>query len=182
MNYRIKDIEKDVKDGDDRFLRKLYLQSKPVFIKWVIWHFKCDDDDAKDAYQKSFSCFYFNILNNKVKNKDIKVETYLLGIGKNMIRKVTKKASLSVALDDVIDEVKDDFDYFENQNQNHRQQQINTILEKLGEPCKSVLYQYYFLNYSHESIASRQGYKNEAVAKKKKFICLQKIREMLHLA
>ncbi|MFW5761817.1 MAG: RNA polymerase sigma factor [Cyclobacteriaceae bacterium] len=182
MLYRIKDIQERVKQGDEKLLRNLYQEYKPVFVKWLCWHFSCDEDDAKDAFQKSFAGFYFNILNDKINNTEIKLETYLLGIGKNVIRKMKQQKPLSVALEDAIEEVKDDFDYFEKENQYHNQKAIDQILEKIGEPCKTILYQYYFLNFSMEAIAIRQGYKNETVAKKKKFLCIQKIRELLKAA
>lgn len=179
MDYRIQDIIEQVKQGDENLLKQLYQNNKQVFIKWICWYYRCSEDDAKDAYQKSFASFYFNLLNGKINNHEIKVETYLLGIGKNVIRKFMKKNSVSVALEDSAIELLEDIDYFEKLNQQHNQEQVNRILTKIGEPCKTILFQYYFLNFSLESIAIRHGYKNEAVAKKKKFICIQKIRELL---
>jgi RNA polymerase sigma factor (sigma-70 family) len=180
MKYKIEDIIEQIMQGDEKLLKKLYQNYRPIFIKWICWQYSCSEDDAKDAYQKSFSSFYFNILNKKINNTEIKVETYLLGIGKNVIRKDLKKSSLSVALRDSVYEIEDDISYFEKFNQQGDQEKVNRIMTKIGEPCKTILYQYYFLNFSLESIAYRQGYKNEAVAKKKKFLCIQKIREMLY--
>ena len=59
--------------------------------------------------------------------------------------------------------------FFDQEQQNDRQQLTHQILEEIGDPCKSILLMYYFRNFSMESIASRMGYKNEGIAKKKKF-------------
>ena len=49
-------------------------------------------------------------------------------------------------------------------------------LEKLGEPCKTLLELFYFNNMSMDEIASQLSYKNRATAKNLKYKCLGRLR------
>ncbi len=68
---------------------------------------------------------------------------------------------------------------FDQYEATHRQKVVGSILENIGEPCKTILTQYYYHNFTMESIAERLGYKTAMVAKKKKCDCLARIRASL---
>lgn len=176
----IKEITDQIKKGDEKLLKSIYQSHRGRFINWVCWQYDATEDDAKDAYQKSFSSFYFNVCNDKIKNKEINVETYLFAIGKNVIKKSLKKEYQKELTHVFNKELIGDDDIYKKENQAHLQQKVQTILDKVGEPCKTILKQFYFLNYSLEAIAIRHGYKNEKIAKKKKFLCIQKIKQIIN--
>ncbi len=174
------DVLEKIKAGDERFLKDLYKDNRQAFISWLRRHFYCTEEEAKEVYQRAFSILYFNIKDEKVTNLSSSVETYLFGIGKNVLRRMIRsQVRESYSLDTLVDRETDELNYYEQEEQNHRVLKVKTMLERLGEPCKTILQLYYFKRFSMESIAERMGYKNGAVAKKKKFLCLQKLRDGL---
>lgn len=168
-----------IRKGDERALTPVYEANRKPFIRWAIWYFKCEEYDAADVYQKAFSIFYFNIKDGKLETLTSKVETYLFGIGKRLfMEKMREKQKQGVALDDVPEVSQLDTSYFDEEAHSQRQHVIGTMLKRLGEPCSVVLKLYYYNQFSMDSIADELGYKNEFVAKKKKYECLQKLKKI----
>jgi len=179
-NSGIQETLQKIKEGDEAFLKTLYAQNREAFINWMLRRYHCDEDDAKEAYQRAFSILYFNVKEGKVTELTSSVETYLFGIGKNVMKRIFRQNSReTVSLDHIIGHQTDELNYYEKEEKHHQKELVKQMLDKIGDPCKSVLLMYYFHRYSMESIAQRMGYKTESVAKKKKFLCLKKLKEMV---
>jgi RNA polymerase sigma factor (sigma-70 family) len=175
-----KDAEREeldlVKSGDSNVLKRLYKKYRTPFIQWAHW--KYAGTDAADIYQQAFTIFYFNVKDGKFTGMS-SVRTYLFGIGKNLLNKLVQGSRQAASLEEV-DEVDLPVNTIETEYEaTHRQQVVSSILEKVGEPCKTILMRYYFDNFTMESIADAMGYKTAMVAKKKKCECLTKIRAVL---
>lgn len=168
-----------IKEGDDSYLRMLYEQNREVFLKWVNQHYSCSETEAKDIYQQAFSILYFNVKDGKITSITSSIRTYLFGIAKNLLRKKNQETSKLTSLDNEINTLTDDLDYYQIGEKNDKAKLINTLLEKLGDPCKSILNMFYFKKFAMEAIAERMGYKNEQSMKKKKSLCLKQLREIL---
>lgn len=166
-----------VKQGNDHFLQQLYEVNRPAFVKWFQHHHRISETEAIELYQKSFTIFYFNVKNEKITSLKSNISTYLFGVGKNLVKELFREQKHKVELDDVPEIEVANYDIFQLEEEAHQQGLVKKILDKLGEPCKSILLMYYFKNFSMESIAENLGYKSEGVAKKKKCLCLKKIRE-----
>jgi RNA polymerase sigma factor (sigma-70 family) len=164
-----------VKSGDPDALKRLYKKYRGPFIQWAQW--KYAGTDASDIYQQAFTIFYFNVKEGKFIGIS-SMRTYLFAIGKNLLNKLVQSPGKTEPLEDMED-VELSSDIFENYETTHRQQVVSSILEKVGEPCKTILTRYYFDNFTMESIADFMGYKTAMVAKKKKCECLTKIRAVL---
>lgn len=183
---KIKDLDKTpveelilkVKNGNESFLRELYEISRVKFIAWFQKNHRLDKSEAVDLFQKTFTIFYYNVKDEKITTLNSAVPTYLIGIGKNLVKE-KYKMRIDSSLENIPEVKIADYSIFKEEEETHMQATIRKILEKLEEPCKSILSLYYFRNFSMESIANNLGYKNEAVVKKKKCLCLKKIRENL---
>jgi RNA polymerase sigma factor (sigma-70 family) len=57
-------------------------------------------------------------------------------------------------------------------------QLIETCLDRLGEPCKSLLELYYYHSMSMEEIAERMNYKNRFTSKNLKYKCINRLRRI----
>ena len=168
-----------IKANDAKYLRSLYYQERASFVRWALKHHRLSEQEALEIYQSTFTAMYTNIKNDKLGTIASSVSTYLIGIGKNMIRKHFKNAHLS--LDDHRMNLSDNSQVQE-QEMRHQYVMIRSWLNQLGDPCRQILILYYYRRYSMEAIAREMGYKNENVAKKKKCLCLQSLRDQLNQA
>ncbi len=165
-----------IRSNDAKYLKSMYYQERRSFMGWALKNHRLSEGEALEIYQNAFTIMYTNIKHEKVNAIESSVSTYLVGIGKNLIRKHFKGANLS--LDQEQYKLSDD-GYQEKQEQTHQQVMIHSWLNKLGDPCRRILILYYFRKYSMEAIAREMGYKNEGVAKKKKCLCLKSLRDQL---
>lgn len=170
-----------VKEGNALFLRDFYELNRVKFIAWFQKNHRLDRSEAIDLYQKTFTIFYYNVKDEKITSLNSGVSTYLIGIGKNLVKEKYRQR-VDSSLDDIPDVKVADYSIFDKEEETHMQALVRKILDKLEEPCKSILSLYYFRNFSLESIAHSLGYKNEGVVKKKKCLCLKKVREGLSVA
>lgn len=173
------DILEQIKVGDERFLESLYNQHRGKFIVWFQKNRNIEKDEAAEVYQRAFTIFYFNVKNGKVKTLSSEIGTYLFGIGKNLVRELSRNQKRTVSLEELADHADGESESQTKHEASHQKMLIDQTLQKVGEPCRSVLLLYYFNNYSYDAIATSLGYKDGMVVKKKKCLCLQKIREQL---
>lgn len=169
-----------IKQGDSVFLKALYKKYRATFIKWAERMYPGYVEDIPDIYQQAFTILYFNVKNDKFAGIDSTIQTYLFGIGKNLLnKKAGSKHEQTEALDSIKEIIVPAENVFEKYEVSHRQQMVQSILANVGEPCKTILTKYYFDNFTMEAIADTLGYKTAMVAKKKKCECLIRIRKAL---
>ena len=180
---RIKDSDDlliTIKSGDRKFLQQLYEQYRQEFGQWAIKRYNIDEDMIGEIYQRTFIALYYNIKNEKLTTLNSSIKTYLFAIGKNQIRDYFKSASkLSVAGETEVDIDQLDNSILDMYDQSDMKETVKLLLEKIGEPCKTVLELFYFKHYSMDSIAVELDYKSEQIAAKRKFICLKQLRSLL---
>jgi RNA polymerase sigma-70 factor (ECF subfamily) len=170
-------IEK-IRNGDKTQLEVIYKSHKFEFISWLTNKFKCSEDEAKDVYQFAIMTLYDNIRNEKLSELTSSVKTYLFAIGKHKILE-QQKASIKFIhkLDDQISDVPD-VGRWENEMYEESLQLVETCLEKLGEPCRSILELYYYHSMSMDEIAERMNYKNRFTSKNLKYKCINRLRRI----
>lgn len=170
-----------LQQGDRLLLKELYKKHRPAFLKWAQRQYPGFADDAPDIYQQAFTIVYFNVKAEKFTGIESTVKTYLFGIGKNLLnKKVGNRSEQPESLDSIKEVALPSETIFDKYEATHRQVMVKSILEKVGEPCKTILTKYYFDNFTMEAIAENLGYKSAMMAKKKKCECLIKIRKALN--
>jgi RNA polymerase sigma factor (sigma-70 family) len=168
-----------IKQGDDRFLRNLYEAKRTGFVSWFQKNYTMNKQQACELFQKAFSIFYFNVKDGKIQTLKSSIDTYVFGIGKMIMKEQYRQESRVATLEEIPDVRLADYSIFHVEETTHQQNLVRKILDKLQEPCKSLLVMYYFKNFSLESIAENLGYKNPGVVKKKKCLCLKHVRSQL---
>ena len=168
-----------VRKGDDRFLKLLYESKRPGFISWFQKTYGMGRQQAIDLFQNAFSAFYFNVKDGKIEVLKSTIDTYIFGIGKIMMKETFRKENRLVDIDELSEVDLADYSVFRQENEAHNNRIVGLILDKLEDPCKTLLTLYYYQNLSLESIAESMGYKNYGVVKKKKCLCLKSVRSLL---
>ena len=104
------------------------------------------------------------------------LKTFLYSIGRNLWLKALKEKNRFT-------ELAGQEEYIE-LNKSHvfetedRYSAMSIALNSLGQPCQSILTEYYMNNCSMEEIANRFGYTNADNAKNQKYKCLQRLKKI----
>ena len=183
VGERIKDshdVLNIIKSGDRKFLQQLYQQYRQEFGLWAVKRYSIDEDAIGEVYQRTFIALYYNIKNEKLTVLNSSIKTYLFAIGKNLIYDHFKFSKRSAEPDGLMVNVEEvDNSILDQYEQSDMKETVKQLLEKIGEPCKTVLELFYFKHYSMDSIAVEMDYKSEQIAAKRKFICLKQLRALL---
>ena len=170
----------DIKKGDDLLLEKLYAEYRSEFIIWAGRRYNCADSTSAEVYQKAFTILYFNIKDDKITELKSSLKTYLFAIGKNVFReRFRDKHQQTLELDKGAEVQEVDYHIDRNYQKEHQKKVVAKLLERIGEPCKTVLHLFFFKRYSVEAIAYSMGYKDERVVSKRKSVCLKQLRKLM---
>lgn len=133
---------------------------------------------AKDIFQTALI-----VLLERIRSEDFMLTcspgTYLHSVSMNIWRNLSKKVAqraIYVDLSDLIYEFQETV-YFEEIPEEYGK--VSAILEQMGDPCRSLLENFYFNQLSWDAIAEKMGYANAASARNQKYKCLEKIREIM---
>ena len=164
-------------------IEELYGRFRPKFMNWLKGKYGIgNESNAGEVYQRCFTILYLNAKKGKLDEITSSVETYLFGIAKFQVMEwrrehqlVYEKIEDSPKLES---EMRDFQAVFEASDMDDSMlRKMQRALAELGDPCKKILQLFYWSGYSMEAIARETGYKNESVAKKKKYGCLKKLKE-----
>lgn len=174
------------KKDNDRELRKYYDEIRPKFMNWLKSNYAITDEaDARDIYQRSFTVLYTNAKKGKLDSVEATVETYLFGVGKFIVQEWKRERNGNLyVLPEESQPSEKDIIHFSNLFEQVKLDdslvvKMRNALKNLGGPCEQIIKLYYWENNSMEAIARKTGYKNEHVAKKKKYACLQKLKKLM---
>ncbi|MCH2022129.1 MAG: sigma-70 family RNA polymerase sigma factor [Saprospiraceae bacterium] len=173
-----------IKRGDPKVLERLYDEIRQPFLVWAVQFYQCEDEDAIEIYQKAYTILYMNVRNEKLTNLTSSVKTYLFSIGKNLFReKFRNKHNRLVNLEDVSNtnavKVEVDTDVLNEYEDTHQKEIVRYLLDEIGDPCKTLLNLMFIKGYSADSVVREMGYSDERVVRKRKSLCLKKLREMV---
>jgi len=169
-----------LKSDNDLALSTLYKKFYPQVLKYIINN-NGSEQEAKDIYQETVLVLY-----NNVKKTDFELncslQTYIYAIAKRLWLKQIHKNSLLYRLTDSADEdgTLTDFNVEVDQHLEKEQQflQMQNSLMELGEPCKTLIEDFYINRFSMDEIADKFGYTNSDNAKNQKYKCLQRLKRL----
>lgn len=161
--------------NDDKALEDLYTANFFKTEAFVLAN-SGTAEEAKDIYQEAFIAAWQNIKAGRfVPQNGSSMEGYLFQIVKYKwydYLKAAKKMK-SVPIDD-----NGFIDAAYNEEEQNYIEKVEQHFKNLGEPCREVLNQFYFLKQSMQHIATRFSW-TEATAKNNKYRCLQRLRNMV---
>jgi RNA polymerase sigma factor (sigma-70 family) len=162
-----------VRAGDNAALGKLYKAHFPSVMSYVHAH-GGDDDDAEEVYQQAFIILY-----EKLQDPGFTLSassgTFLYAVARNLwlaSLKDRRRYTAEVA-DPPQEESGDMIQILEKEKEFER---LETSMQLIGEPCKSILKAYYSDMLSMEEIAEQFGYTNADNAKNQKYKCLMRLK------
>ena len=165
-----------IRNGDRNALRALYEKHWPMVLHLITTN-SGNEDEAKDVYQEAVIVLYENIRNGDFELV-AKLKTYLYAVSRRLWLKQLRTKGRFVG------EVKDHqhFEVWEPQldgdeKRNYQQKVVADCMADLGQPCQSILTDFFYGGYTMEEIADKMGYTNAANAKNQKYKCFQRLKK-----
>jgi RNA polymerase sigma factor (sigma-70 family) len=132
--------------------------------------------EAKDIYQETLIVFF-----EKVKRDDFelncKIKTFLYSVSRRLwLKQLQRKSRFTSSLADT-----EEYIEVPKEEVGEREVQYTAMqhaLESLGEPCRSILKDFYIHNKSMEEITEKFGYTNADNAKNQKYKCLKRLKKV----
>ena len=174
----------------DKTISEFYKKERPKATNFLKRNFSgFSNQDIEDVVSDSTVILCNNIKNGNYQKGEASLSTYFMSICKiQALSKLQKqKRDRALFTDPLEDEqalstFKDsNVDYLLGQSSDRDQimDEVVKLVKKLPEPCGSILWSFYWEDFSMEEIADWEGYKNADVAKSKKSKCLSKLKEQI---
>ena len=158
-------------------LNKLYVGYFPMILQFILNN-NGSEDDAKDVYQEGIIVLY-----NKIKGGDFelssKLKTYLYSVCRRIwLKKLTQQSKKANNIADFEDVLLVDEDVEQHEEKDRQFDKMQAALLHLGEPCKTIIQDFYINNLSMQDICEKFGYTNTDNAKTQKYKCLQRLKKL----
>lgn len=171
INYIIKE--------SDKALSQIYTDHKGQCIAWLRKNTDLPDNSCAEVFQTSVVILYENVINQKLKKLDSKLSTYLISICKNKARdykRATGKYSMTSEFPLLTDHCEEEIEA--KKEKEIQLIVVSKMLNRMGDPCKSLLQLFYFKKMSLEEIKNLMGYNNAATAKNQKYKCMKRLQKL----
>ncbi|GGH21044.1 sigma-70 family RNA polymerase sigma factor [Sphingobacterium alkalisoli] len=169
-----------IRNGDEEAIDEIYIATKVKFLA-VARKLLKDENSLEDIYQDAVIAFYENVRTGKITSLKSSITTYIIGIGKYMLYRHLKNKKSTSNLDDV-DELNIGVvlnSYIEQIEDKETSIILYRAIEKLGDPCMSLLRLFYYEEKENVEIATLLGYANADVIKSQKYRCMQTLKAIM---
>ncbi|SHF45558.1 RNA polymerase sigma factor [Pedobacter caeni] len=163
-------------DSEDA-LNKLYTGYFPMVLQFILNN-NGDEDDAKDVYQEGIIVLY-----NKIKGGNFelssKLKTYIYSVCRRIwLKKLSQQSKKTSNISDFEDVMAVEVDVEQHEEKDKQFDKMQDALLHLGEPCKTIIQDFYINNLSMQDICEKFGYTNTDNAKTQKYKCLQRLKKL----
>jgi RNA polymerase sigma factor (sigma-70 family) len=163
-----------LRNNEHEVLNALYKKFFSVVLKYVLNN-SGTEQEAKDVYQETIIVVYENVRKPGFE-LSCQLQTYIFSIAKRLWLKQLGKQSQLVKLEDDGVDVGDEMAEHAEKEKNFSR--MHESLDKLGEPCKTLISDFYLQKMNMDLIAEKFGYTNADTAKNQKYKCLQRLKKM----
>lgn len=168
-----------IREGDNLAIGQLYRLHFPPIAKMIINN-RGSREEAQDIFQETVMVLY-----NKVTHDDFvlssKLQTFLYAVSRRLWLKHLTRGEAKYRMG-LLDDYEDSL-VIEETIENHeiieeRLLHMEGSLNGLGEPCRTILYDFYIQGRSMSDICAKFGYTNTDNAKNQKYKCLQRLKKI----
>lgn len=167
-----------LRNNDDSVLNVLYKLYFGSINHFIITN-SGSEEDAKDIFQEAIIVFYQNIKDQNFE-LNCKIKTYLYSVSRLMWLKKIKKATAIVGkITDFEGFIAiDDSEAAQMEEREMQFGKMSMALSELGEPCKTLIEDFYIKQLSMGQISEKFGYTNADNAKTQKYKCLMRLKKL----
>ena len=170
---------KGIANGDNRAILQLYKLHYP-YVERMIINNNGSEEQAKDVFQEAVMVLYDKVTGQGFVLES-KLKTFLYAVCRRLwLKQLGKKSSKHLSIEqDGYEERIDLSDDLQAHNEQEQQfEKMEHALHLLGEPCQSILTDFYLNNKSMQDICDKFEYTNTDNAKTQKYKCLQRLKKL----
>ncbi len=174
---------------DSRFLQDV--QDEALRYARKEYSFWASDDDCKMMVQDSMYTLFDKVHNGSLTVLTCSLKTYVIGILKKIAKKRASEKSKELLLfeqgdDDAQDPIEFAMipmvlerwqDKENDELQEQLEEEVRKLVENMDDPCKTILWSYYWEGKKMKQIADVLNYSGKDVAKSQKSRCMNKVKE-----
>jgi RNA polymerase sigma factor (sigma-70 family) len=166
-----------IRRGDEEGLVLLQRSSRNAVHSFILRN-SGTRDDAADALQESLVILWERVRSGRFE-QTAKLETFIFATAKYLwLRRLARKRREVTGTDP--DETADaDLSPLEAMIESEQALRVKDALQRLGEPCRTLLLLFYWEEESMDRIAHRMGFANADTAKSKKYQCKKALQHLL---
>jgi RNA polymerase sigma factor (sigma-70 family) len=158
-------------------LKRLYTTYFPMILQLIINN-NGNEDDAKDIYQEAIIVLY-----NKIRSGEFelssKLKTYIYSVCRRLwLKRLGQMNRYGGDIRDFEEYLPVDDEVDDHNDRDIQFNKMENALQLLGEPCKTIMEDFYIHNRSMQEICERFGYTNADNAKTQKYKCLQRLKKL----
>jgi len=184
MVNRIKEEIKDdqqiiegIAKGSTSELEYLYAAYFPMIFQLITKN-NGDEDDAKDIFQEAVIVLYDKINTGEFVLSS-KLKTFLYSVCRRLwLKRLNKPDRISFNMQEHEETVSVEEDVLISQQKEDQFLLMEKSLHLLGEPCQTIISDFYLRNLSMQEICEKFGYTNADNAKTQKYKCLQRLKKL----
>ena len=164
-------------NNSETMLKRIYVAYFPMILQLVISN-NGDEDDAKDVYQEAIIVLY-----NKVRAGNFelssKLKTFIYSVCRRLwLKRLRQKSKYGGDIHDLQEFISVEEDVTSHEEKDIQFDKMEGSLKQLGEPCKTIIEDYYMYGKSMQEICEKFGYTNADNAKTQKYKCLQRLKKL----
>ncbi|AMM50146.1 RNA polymerase subunit sigma-70 [Rufibacter sp. DG15C] len=175
------DIIEGIRREDESALSQLYKMHFPMVLHFV-YNNNGSEDDAKDIYQEAVIVFYEKIKSGQLE-LNCQIKTYLYSICRRLwLKRLSRSSRFSNGLG-LIEDTESELAHVEEEVDQAEENELKfaamaSALDQLGEPCKTLLEDFYIQGMGMPEITEKFGYTNADSAKNQKYKCLMRLKKL----
>ncbi|KAB7732062.1 sigma-70 family RNA polymerase sigma factor [Rudanella paleaurantiibacter] len=167
--------------GSDAALNQLYQRYFPMTLHLILSN-NGSEDDAKDIFQEALVVLYERA-QDETFALSAQLKTYLYSVCRRLwLKQLSRRGRFGSLAADELNEsdelLSTDEDLTEHERRNEQFDLMAASLAKLGEPCRTLLEDFYIRQLSMQDITEKFGYTNTDNAKTQKYKCLMRLKRL----
>ncbi|HSZ26140.1 MAG TPA: sigma-70 family RNA polymerase sigma factor [Cytophagaceae bacterium] len=179
-NYTDKEIVEGIRRDDKGVLEFLYKENFHA-VAFFIYNNSGSEQDAKDICQEAVIILYEKLKGDALE-LNCSVKTYLYSVCRRLwLKKLYYKSKFTGKLDD-FENIFSTEEQSEAEEKERDFTRMEVSLNGLGEPCRTILEDYYVNKLSMADICEKFGYTNADNAKNQKYKCLMRLKKIFFSA
>lgn len=164
-------------NGSKDILERIYKAYFPMVLQLVVMN-NGTEDEAKDVFQESVIVLYDKVQGGNFELSS-KLKTFIYSVSRRLwLKRLTYKSRNSGSLQEFEETHPVEQEIEQHEEKDRMFRQMEAALVHLGEPCKTIIEDFYINNKSMQEICEKFGYTNADNAKNQKYKCLQRLKKL----